>query len=83
MDERAGFLAYGKAEFDVDADMQAVFRFGSNDWGSVFLDGKKVFEYAEKGGRLGEPDQDNFVMNVAKGRHTVLIKCGDLGGRPV
>ncbi len=80
VDERSGFLAYGKADFVAEDDMPVVFRFGSNDWGTVFLDGKKVFEYAEKGGRTAEPDQDSFVVNVSEGRHTVLIKCGDLGG---
>ena len=80
VDGRAGVLVYGKVDFTTDRDMQAVFRFGSNDWGSIFFDGKKIFEYAAKSGRLGAIDQDNFVMNITEGHHRVLIKCGDLGG---
>jgi hypothetical protein len=80
VDERPGFLAYGTADFELDEATPLVFRFGSNDWGTIFLDGKSVFEYAEGSGRVAEPDQDNFVMNVSEGRHTLTIKCGDLGG---
>ena len=80
VDQRPGFLTYGKAEFELDQARQVLFRFGSNDWGSVFLDGRKVFEFAEGAGRVAEPDQDTFVMNLTPGRHTILIKCGDLGG---
>jgi len=73
-------LAYGMAEFDLDEDMQVVFRFGSNDWGTVFFDGREVFEFVDHEGRGARVDQDCFVMNLTKGRHMVLIKCGDLGG---
>ena len=80
VDKRDFFAAYGTADFELDEDAKLVFRFGSNDWGTVFLDGVKLFEYAEEGGRTAGPDQDNFIVNVKKGRHTVLIKCGDIGG---
>ena len=80
VDERSGFLAYGVAEFELDKAAPLGFRFGSNDWGSIFLDGELAFEYAEEGGRVAEPDQNSFVMNVSPGRHTILIKCGDKGG---
>ena len=80
VDERSRFLAYGTAEFELAEHSETLFRFGCNDWGSIFIDGRKVFEFVEPGGRVGEPDQNSFVMNLAAGRHTILIKCGDLGG---
>ena len=80
VERRPGFTAYGRAEFELDRAQQVLFRFGCNDWGSIFLDGRKVFEYADPSGRRAVPDQDIFVMNLSPGRHALLIECGDMGG---
>jgi hypothetical protein len=81
VDSRSHRLAYAVTDFVLDETRKIVFRFGCNDWGSVHLDGQRLFGHESGDGRIAQPDKDEYIVTVPKGRHRLMIKCGDFGGR--
>jgi hypothetical protein len=64
--------AYAALDFEVDADVAAKLRFGSDDTLTVWLDGEKIV--AENVYRACAPDQAVREVALRKGRHRLLVK---------
>ena len=51
---------------------------GSDDTLTVWLDGKKVYDFTER--RSFEHEQDRFDVSLARGPNHILVRCGNRGG---
>jgi WD40 repeat protein len=65
-------------EIEVTNEMELPISLGSDDGIKVFLNGKTVL--AKNIGRGAAPDQDQVVLNLKKGKNTVLLKIHNGGG---
>src|SRR5262249_48606833 len=71
-------VAYGYTEIESAAARDAQLLIGSDDTLAVWLNGKKVFEFA--GNRGWQHDSDKAKVRLEKGKNALLIKCGNRGG---
>jgi putative membrane-bound dehydrogenase-like protein len=74
-DDRA---AYGYAEFKSPAERTAQVVVGSDDTLNVWVNGKQVYDFAERRGF--SPDAGRFEVTLHKGANRILIRCGNRGG---
>jgi hypothetical protein len=72
-------LAYSAAWVEVPSKRQVWFRFGSNDYGRVYVNGRQVHDIREQ--RAAAIDDDSFPVELPAGRSQILVKCGDAGGK--
>jgi PelA/Pel-15E family pectate lyase len=72
-------LAYAAAWLKVDVPTKARILFGCNDVATVYLNGTKVFTDTTAGGAI--LDNDTIPVMLPAGESTILVKCGDGGGR--
>jgi putative heme-binding domain-containing protein len=70
--------AYGYAEYQSDANREALLVVGSDDSIVIWLNGTKVHEFA--GTRSWSADSDKVKVTLKKGKNTLLIKCGQKTG---
>jgi putative heme-binding domain-containing protein len=71
-------VAYGYAEIESAAARDAELLIGSDDTMTIWLNGKKVFEFG--GNRGWQYDSDKAKVRLEKGKNALLIKCGNRGG---
>jgi putative heme-binding domain-containing protein len=71
-------VAYGYAEIESASARDAELLLGSDDTLTVWLNGKKVFEFT--GNRGWAHDSDKAKVRLEKGKNTLLIRCGNRGG---
>jgi putative heme-binding domain-containing protein len=69
---------FGLAEIDSTTSRDATLRLGSDDTLTVWLNGKKVFEFGNDRG--WNYDQDKVNVHLERGKNRLLIKCGNSGG---
>ncbi len=74
-DDRA---AYGWAVFESPAERKAEMVVGSDDTLTVWLNGKKVYEFADRRGF--EHEQGRVDVPLSRGQNRVLVRCGNRGG---
>ncbi len=74
-DDRA---AYGSAIIDSPSARKAEMVVGSDDTLTVWLGGKKVYDFAERRGF--EHEQGRFEVSLARGPNHILVRCGNRGG---
>ncbi|HQI75932.1 MAG TPA: hypothetical protein PK384_05420, partial [Candidatus Latescibacteria bacterium] len=72
-------LAYSVAYVENPRRKRVWFRFGSNDYGRVYVNGRQVHDMREQ--RAAAIDDDNFEVELPAGRSEILVKCGDAGGK--
>ena len=72
-------LAYSVAWVESPRRQRVWFRFGSNDYGRVYVNGRQVHDIREQ--RAAAIDDDNFEVELPAGRSEILVKCGDAGGK--
>jgi hypothetical protein len=53
-------------------------RIGRNDYGAVFVNGRRVYRVKEE--RPAAIDDDSVRVTVPAGRSTIVVACGDAGG---
>jgi putative membrane-bound dehydrogenase-like protein len=70
--------AYGYAVVESPSERKAEVVVGSDDTLTVWLNGKQVYEFADRRGF--EHDQSRFEVTLAKGANRILIRCGNRGG---
>lgn len=71
-------VVYLAHEFESAAAVKLPVSFGSDDSLSVFFNGKRI--HHEPHVRPAAPDQDILTLDVQKGKNTLLVKIGQLGG---
>lgn len=69
-------LAYSVAWVEVPTALNATIRFGSNDYGAVFVNGREVFRSTR--GRVALRDEDVIPVEFPPGRSEILVKCGNI-----
>jgi putative heme-binding domain-containing protein len=74
-DDRA---AYGYAELRSATERTAQTVVGSDDSLTVWLNGKKVYEFSDR--RLFEPESARFDVTLRRGLNRIVIRCGNRGG---
>jgi putative membrane-bound dehydrogenase-like protein len=74
-DDRA---AYGMAIIDSPSGRKAQMVVGSDDTLTVWLDGKKVYDFTDRRGF--EHEQGRFDVSLARGPNRILVRCGNRGG---
>jgi putative membrane-bound dehydrogenase-like protein len=74
-DDRA---AYAWALIESPSQRKAQVVVGSDDTLTVWLDGKKVYDFADRRGF--EHEQDRFDVSLARGPNRILVRCGNRGG---
>ena len=70
--------AYGYAEVTSPSDRPAQMVVGSDDTLTVWLNGKQVYEFADRRGF--DHEQARFDVTLNKGTNRMLIRCGNRGG---
>ena len=71
-------LSYSVAWIETDSARTVYFRFGTNDYGAIYLNGTNIYTYLdERGAHL---DWQTMLVNLPSGRSEVLVKVGDRGG---
>jgi HEAT repeat protein len=71
-------FAYGYAEINADTPRKAQLAVGSDDTLTVWLNGKKVYEFLDRRGF--DPDAARVDVDLVKGVNRVVLKCGNEGG---
>ena len=71
-------LAYSTAQVTTEEPTLAYVHFGCNDYGAVFVNGRKLYERVEEG--TAYIDGDMFAVNLPAGTSRFLVKTGDVGG---
>ncbi len=74
-DDRA---AYGYSVLQSPSERTAEMVVGSDDTLTVWLNGKQVYDFADRRGF--EHDQARLNVTLAKGSNRVLVRCGNRGG---
>jgi len=74
-DDRA---AFGFAEIDSPTDRTATMAVGSDDTLTVWVDGKQVYDFADRRGFTAE--ESTFEVKLKRGKNAILIRCGNRGG---
>ena len=74
-DDRA---AYGSAIVESPAERKAQMVVGSDDTLTVWLNGKQVYDFADRRGF--EHEQSRFDVTLLRGPNHVVVKCGNRGG---
>jgi putative membrane-bound dehydrogenase-like protein len=74
-DDRA---AFGYAEIDSPSDRTATMAVGSDDTLTVWVDGKQVYDFADRRGFTAE--ESKFEVELKRGKNAILIRCGNRGG---
>jgi putative membrane-bound dehydrogenase-like protein len=74
-DDRA---AYGSALFESPNERKAEMVVGSDDTLTVWLNGKKVYDFTDRRGF--EHEQGRFDVSLLRGPNRVLVRCGNRGG---
>ena len=74
-DDRA---AYAWAVVDSASVRQAQMVVGSDDTLTIWLNGKKVYEFTDR--RAFEHEQVRFDVSLSRGPNHILIRCGNRGG---
>ena len=69
---------YGYHEIDAPSARDAELLLGSDDTMTVWLNGKKVFEF--EGSRSWNYDANKVKIHLEKGKNALLIKCGNKSG---
>src|SRR5262249_51898649 len=70
--------AYGSAEITSPADRSARMVAASDDTLTVWLNGRRVYEFSDRRGFAHE--QARFDVTLRQGINRVLIRCGNRGG---
>jgi putative heme-binding domain-containing protein len=70
--------AYGYAEFQSTKERTAKLAVGSDDTLTVWLNGKQVYEFADR--RSFEHEQKRFDVTLRQGANRLLVRCGNKGG---
>lgn len=70
--------AYGYAELNSPSNRKAQMVVGSDDTLTVWLNGKQVYEFADRRGFNHE--QARFEVSLVKGKNRLLVRCGNRGG---
>jgi putative membrane-bound dehydrogenase-like protein len=70
--------AYGYAEFQSTTERTAQMAVGSDDTLTVWLNGKQVYEFADRRGF--EYEQKRFDVTLRQGTNRLLVRCGNKGG---
>ena len=73
--------AYAETTVTSPEKRDVQFRIGSNDLVKVWLNGKEVWDWNSRSGRLVKLDDDIVNVTIPKGRSTILLKVTNLGGR--
>lgn len=71
-------VAYGRAEIESENDRDARLLLGSDDTLTVWLNGKKVFDF--NGNRGWNFDQDKVDVHLQRGKNELQVRCGNNGG---
>ncbi len=70
--------AFGYAEIKSERVRKASMVVGSDDTLTVWLNGKKVYDFNDRRGY--DPEQARFEIELAAGTNRLLIRCGNRGG---
>jgi putative membrane-bound dehydrogenase-like protein len=70
--------AYGCAQLASSSERKAQLAVGSDDTLTVWLNGVRVYDFADR--RLFSHEQDRFDVTLRKGTNRLLIHCGNRGG---
>jgi putative heme-binding domain-containing protein len=70
--------AFGYAEINADAARKAQLAVGSDDTLTVWLNGKKVYEYLDRRGFA--PDAARVDVDLVQGTNRLVVNCGNEGG---
>lgn len=79
LSREAPVLAYAYAEILSDKDQMMALAFGTNDGGSLWINGKKLWDHPVQ--RSLHVDGDWVPLALKKGRNTILFKIEQLGNR--
>ena len=71
-------LAYAVTWIESDAERDVVVRFGSDDTGKVWFNGKLVHESNTE--RIAVPDEDTIYLTLPEGKSQFLLKIGNYRG---
>ena len=74
-DDRA---AYGFAKLESPVERIARMTVGSDDTLTVWLNGKQVYDFADRRGF--SHDQETLDVTLRRGTNSILIRCGNRGG---
>ena len=66
------------AEFQSQSDRKAQMVVGSDDTLTVWLNGKKVYDFTDRRGF--EHEQGRFDVSLVRGPNRILVRCGNRGG---
>ena len=72
------YFAYGYAEIQSPRRRRAQMVVGSDDTLTVWLNGEKVYDFAQRRGF--DAEQDRVDVRLREGKNTLLINCGNNGG---
>jgi len=70
--------AYGYAEIQSTQERTAQLAVGSDDTLTVWLNGKQVYDFADRHGF--EHEQKRFDVTLRQGTNRLLVRCGNKGG---
>jgi putative heme-binding domain-containing protein len=70
--------AFGYAEINADAARKAQLAVGSDDTLTVWLNGKKVYEFLDRRGFA--PDVARVDVDLVQGTNRLVVNCGNEGG---
>jgi len=70
--------ACGFAKLESPHERNARMVVGSDDTLTVWLNGKQVYDFADRRGF--SHDQDTFDVTLRQGANTILVRCGNRGG---
>ena len=71
-------FAYGYAELNSPTERKAQLAVGSDDTLTVWLNGKKVYDYPDRRGFTA--DQDRVDVTLNSGVNRIVVKCANMGG---
>ena len=70
--------AFGYDEIDSPTDRAAMMAVGSDDTLTVWVNGRKVYDFPDRRGYAAEAAK--FEVDLKKGKNAILIRCGNRGG---
>jgi hypothetical protein len=71
-------LAWGVTACVMPRTRRVWVRIGSNDYGAVFVNGRRIYRVKEE--RPAAVDDDSVAVTLPAGRSTIAVACGDAGG---